>query len=379
MPKSNADEFARPATSFARLVSGRCRSGYRTRPRPGSRPKPPGRRGFWRSGRQVPQATRRWLSGMRSAARRGMTSLSASMRRGDLVTVALRGDAGKPRPALVIQADHFAELSTVVVVPLTSTLLDLPLVRVTIRVRIGNRIAAALTGDDLAAAIRATQQTRPGHWLGRCRDTARSDAPAGRPVGDRVRDDQPRRCLCRRTSIRRLVCLRFRTRPPQQPRSHTSRRKRRLVSRPLPRRITPAVNGQSRTGFLQQVSSGQPAIRCRCPDAPRFPLPGSCIPPRCHPGRSRTTASCSAAATPARRYLMPCCSRLAFMSVSPSQAKAMWSSRPVLAGSLGASGIGCSPAGGRSDAPWARRRSTASSRGSPTAAGRRPTAPRYAV
>jgi mRNA interferase MazF len=54
------------------------------------------------------------------------------MRRGDLVTVALRGDAGKPRPALVIQADHFAELSTVVVVPLTSTLLDLPLVRVTI-------------------------------------------------------------------------------------------------------------------------------------------------------------------------------------------------------------------------------------------------------
>jgi mRNA-degrading endonuclease toxin of MazEF toxin-antitoxin module len=29
------------------------------------------------------------------------------MHRGDLVTVALQGDAGKPRPALVIQADHF--------------------------------------------------------------------------------------------------------------------------------------------------------------------------------------------------------------------------------------------------------------------------------
>ncbi len=54
------------------------------------------------------------------------------MRRGDLITVALRGDVGKPRPALVIQADHFADLSTVVVLPLTSTLLDLPLVRVTI-------------------------------------------------------------------------------------------------------------------------------------------------------------------------------------------------------------------------------------------------------
>jgi mRNA interferase MazF len=54
------------------------------------------------------------------------------MQRGDLVTVALRGDACKPRPALVIQSDVFADLPTVVVLPLTSTLLDLPLVRVTI-------------------------------------------------------------------------------------------------------------------------------------------------------------------------------------------------------------------------------------------------------
>jgi mRNA interferase MazF len=52
-----------------------------------------------------------------------------------MVTVALRGEAGKPRPALVVQADHFADLSTVVVLPLTSTLLDLPLVRVTIEPR----------------------------------------------------------------------------------------------------------------------------------------------------------------------------------------------------------------------------------------------------
>ena len=55
-----------------------------------------------------------------------------TIQRGDLITVALRGDAGKPRPALVIQADHFVDLSTIVVLPLTSTLLDLPLVRVTI-------------------------------------------------------------------------------------------------------------------------------------------------------------------------------------------------------------------------------------------------------
>jgi mRNA interferase MazF len=54
------------------------------------------------------------------------------MRRGDLITVALHGDTGKPRPALVIQANHFVDLPTLVVLPLTSTLLDLPLVRVTI-------------------------------------------------------------------------------------------------------------------------------------------------------------------------------------------------------------------------------------------------------
>jgi mRNA interferase MazF len=54
------------------------------------------------------------------------------MRRGDLVTVALRGDAGKPRPALVVQAeDLFGALPTIVVLPLTSALADLPLTRVT--------------------------------------------------------------------------------------------------------------------------------------------------------------------------------------------------------------------------------------------------------
>ena len=54
------------------------------------------------------------------------------MQRGDLVTVALQDDSGKPRPALVIQADRFATTATVIVLPLTGTLLDLPLLRVTL-------------------------------------------------------------------------------------------------------------------------------------------------------------------------------------------------------------------------------------------------------
>ena len=31
------------------------------------------------------------------------------MNRGDLVTIAMQGDFGKPRPALVIQSDRFSE------------------------------------------------------------------------------------------------------------------------------------------------------------------------------------------------------------------------------------------------------------------------------
>jgi mRNA interferase MazF len=54
------------------------------------------------------------------------------MRRGELVTVALQGESGKPRPALVIQADRFATTATVIVLPVTGTLLDLPLLRVTL-------------------------------------------------------------------------------------------------------------------------------------------------------------------------------------------------------------------------------------------------------
>ncbi len=52
------------------------------------------------------------------------------MKRGDLVTIAMQGDFGKPRPALVIQADHFNEHATVTVLPVTSALVAAPLLRI---------------------------------------------------------------------------------------------------------------------------------------------------------------------------------------------------------------------------------------------------------
>lgn len=58
--------------------------------------------------------------------------------RGDLVTIAMQGDFGKPRPALIIQADQFSEHSSVTVLPLTSALVAAPLLRITVQPGAGN-------------------------------------------------------------------------------------------------------------------------------------------------------------------------------------------------------------------------------------------------
>lgn len=54
------------------------------------------------------------------------------MKRGNLVTVSLSGDYGKPRPALVIQSDFFNEHPSITVLPITSELRETPLFRITI-------------------------------------------------------------------------------------------------------------------------------------------------------------------------------------------------------------------------------------------------------
>jgi len=55
------------------------------------------------------------------------------VKRGEIVTVALPGDFGKPRPALVIQADLFNDRhASVTVLPITSTIVDAPLFRITL-------------------------------------------------------------------------------------------------------------------------------------------------------------------------------------------------------------------------------------------------------
>jgi mRNA interferase MazF len=55
------------------------------------------------------------------------------MIRGDFVTIVMQGDFGKPRPALIIQANQFNEHTSVTVLPLTATLVLAPLLRVTVQ------------------------------------------------------------------------------------------------------------------------------------------------------------------------------------------------------------------------------------------------------
>ena len=92
------------------------------------------------------------------------------MRRGDLLTVALQGEHGKPRPALVIQSDLFAQLtSTVTVALLTSTALDVPLIRVPLEPsdKNGLRIRSYVMIDQIFSA----RTRRVGRVFGRLDDT----------------------------------------------------------------------------------------------------------------------------------------------------------------------------------------------------------------
>jgi mRNA interferase MazF len=61
--------------------------------------------------------------------------------RGDLVTVSLPGDYGKPRPALIVQSDLLADLDSVVLCSVTSDLRD-AVFRVTVEPNPANGLRA---------------------------------------------------------------------------------------------------------------------------------------------------------------------------------------------------------------------------------------------
>jgi len=87
------------------------------------------------------------------------------VRRGDLVTVAMPGDYGKPRPALVIQSDLFDATGTLTVLLLTSTLVEAPLLRPTVQPSADNGLQAiSQVMIDKAMSVR---RDRVGAVIGR--------------------------------------------------------------------------------------------------------------------------------------------------------------------------------------------------------------------
>jgi mRNA interferase MazF len=60
------------------------------------------------------------------------------VKRGTIVTVAIQGDFGKGRPALVVQSDLFANHASVTVLLMSSDLVDAPILRINVEPSLQN-------------------------------------------------------------------------------------------------------------------------------------------------------------------------------------------------------------------------------------------------
>jgi len=81
--------------------------------------------------------------------------------RGDLVTVASRGAySGKPRPAVIVQSDLFADLASVTICLLTTKCIEAPLVRLELEPDTDNGLAQP------CQVVIDKLMTVPGSWVG---------------------------------------------------------------------------------------------------------------------------------------------------------------------------------------------------------------------
>lgn len=92
------------------------------------------------------------------------------MKRGDLITVALSGDYGKPRPALVIQSDFLPQTDGVLVCLLTTTLRAAPLYRLPLPSGEGTGLRES--SQVMVDKIMAVRRDRCGPPIGRVDNAA---------------------------------------------------------------------------------------------------------------------------------------------------------------------------------------------------------------
>jgi len=90
------------------------------------------------------------------------------VKRGDLVTISLSGDYGKPRPALVIQSDLFDAHPSVTVLPVTSELREAPLFRVRVEPTADNGLR--MSSEVMIDKAHTVAREKIGKTIGRLDD-----------------------------------------------------------------------------------------------------------------------------------------------------------------------------------------------------------------
>mgnify|MGYP002628847357 CR=1 FL=1 len=87
------------------------------------------------------------------------------MRRGELWTASAgHGDAGKPRPVLIIQDDRFDATDSITFCPLTTTVTDIPLLRIPLQPNKTNGLTtpSSIIVDKITTAHRSQLGQRIG-------------------------------------------------------------------------------------------------------------------------------------------------------------------------------------------------------------------------
>ena len=100
------------------------------------------------------------------------------MQRGDVVIVALPGDYGRPRPAVVIQSDRFNDThASILVCPLTTDLLDLPIFRIRVSPTPTNGLRR--TSEIMVDKMHAVNREKVRGPIGRLEDATLADLNDG--------------------------------------------------------------------------------------------------------------------------------------------------------------------------------------------------------
>jgi mRNA interferase MazF len=94
------------------------------------------------------------------------------VRRGDVVIVVIPGDLGKPRPAVVVQADEFGDKTkSVIVCPMSSELVGTPLLRPIVEPSVQNGLRAR--SQVMTDKLIALRRDRIRQTVGRLEEEAR--------------------------------------------------------------------------------------------------------------------------------------------------------------------------------------------------------------